>query len=288
MRRLPGLMTLAASVALVATSCTSGAGSHSGSAEPSVSASASASAGAASARPPRLVVPPAPAKQACYRLSLAQLTRPTNDSDPVPCGSRHDAQTIFVGTLDTVVDGHAVTVDSDHVQKQLARTCPAKLAAYLGGSRTDRQLSRFGVVWFSPTIEQANDGANWFRCDAIAFSRGNSLYGLPGPRRLHGALDADNALDRYGLCGTAQPGAESFQRVICALRHSWRAISTIHLAGGKKYPGVAAVRDAGDATCKDQVRARNPGSLKYSYGWEWPTRTQWEAGQHYGFCWAPD
>ncbi|MGN6128797.1 MAG: septum formation family protein [Nocardioidaceae bacterium] len=277
-------MTLAASVALVVTGCTSGGGTPRS--QPSVSASASASAGTPAPALP--VVPPAPEEKACYRLSLAQLTRPTNDSRPVPCGSHHDAQTIYVGTLDTVVGGHPGPVDSDHVQKQRASTCPAELADYLGGTRTDRRLSRFGVVWFSPTIQQADKGANWFRCDAIAFARGSSLYGLPVPHRLHGALDADHALDRYGLCGTAQPGAASFERVICALRHSWRAISTIHLAGGEKYPGVGAVRDAGDSTCKDQVRARNPSSLKYSYGWEWPTRKQWQAGQHYGFCWAPD
>jgi hypothetical protein len=278
-----------ATLALAATSCTSGGGSPK--AEPSVSTSGSPSAGTASAgpsRPPRPVVPPAPENEACYRLSLGQLTRPTNTSDPVSCSKRHDAQTIYVGTLDTVVDGHAVTVDSDRVQKQLSTTCPAKLADYLGGSLSTRRLSRFGVVWFSPTLEQADKGANWFRCDAIAFARGDRLYGLPAPHRLHKALEGGKALDTYGLCGTAQPGARDFERVICGLHHSWKAISTIGLAGGRTYPGVAAVRDAGDSTCKDQVRARNPSSLKYSYGWEWPTRKQWENGQHYGFCWAPD
>ena len=27
--------------------------------------------------------------------------------------------------------------------------------------------------------------------------------------------------------------------------------------------------------------------LEFSYGWEWPTRRQWAAGQRYGYCWAP-
>ncbi len=285
-RRHRVLSAVAATLALAAASCTSGGGSPH--AEPSVSASISPSASTASASPTRPVVPPAPEDRACYRLSLSQLTRPTNQSEPVPCGRRHDAQTIYVGTLDTVVDGHALRVDSDRVQKQLAGTCPAKLADYLGGSVDERHLSRFGVVWFSPTVQQADRGARWFRCDAIAFARGDTLYGLPVPRKLHKALEAGNALDRYGLCGTAQPGAKSFERVICGLPHSWKAISTIPLAGGKAYPGVATVRRAGDQTCKDRSRARNPSSLKYSYGWEWPTKDQWQAGQHYGYCWAPD
>ena len=45
------------------------------------------------------------------------------------------------------------------------------------------------------------------------------------------------ALATYGLCGTAAPGAPGFQRVICGQRHSWRAIDTIGLSGGARYPG---------------------------------------------------
>ena len=73
----------------------------------------------------------------------------------------------------------------------------------------------------------------------------------------------------------------------CALDHSWRAISTIPLAGGRTYPGAARVRRAGDSTCADQVRADAGLVLEFRYGWEWPTRAQWNAGQHYGYCWSP-
>jgi hypothetical protein len=64
-------------------------------------------------------------------------------------------------------------------------------------------------------------------------------------------------------------------------------VSTIPLAGGAHYPGVPAVRQAGDRTCADAVRRRNGLALKFSYGWEWPTAPQWAAGQHYGYCWSP-
>ena len=58
-----------------------------------------------------------------------------------------------------MVDGHAVAVDSAGVQHQLATTCPRKLAAYVGGSAEVADLSRFNVVWFSPTLEQSDRGA---------------------------------------------------------------------------------------------------------------------------------
>ena len=255
---------------------------------PSTPGTSSGAPSAEAAAPTPAVVPPAPRQSACYRLSTRQLTEPTNASTPVPCTSRHTAQTIYVGMLDTVVDGHAVAVDSATVQRQLSTTCPQKLAAYVGGSATARDLSRFNVVWYSPTLEQSDQGADWFRCDLIAFAGEDQLTSLPGTRRLRGVLDKRGALADYGLCGTSAPGARGFQRVICGRGHSWRAIDTIALAGGRKYPGTSRVRRAGDADCKDLAQARSSNTLKFRYGWEWPTRQQWEQrGQHFGYCWVP-
>ena len=44
---------------------------------------------------------------------------------PIPCSKRHTARTIHVGSLDLVVDGHALAVDSARAQSQLRETCPA-------------------------------------------------------------------------------------------------------------------------------------------------------------------
>lgn len=261
-------------------------------ASPSGSASGSSSSGGSasgSASPTtRPVVPPAPEADACYRLAVPQLTRPTSDADPVRCRSRHTARTIFVGRLRTVVDGHSVAVDSAAVQRQLATTCPRRLAAFVGGSAQTRDLSRFNVVWFSPTLAQSDAGADWFRCDLVAFADEESLLALPRRGSLRGVLDRPDALDTYGLCGSAAPGTAGFERLACGRSHSWRAFATIPLSGGRRYPGVAAVRSAGDSTCKDRARARSQDSLRFRYGWEWPTRDQWQRGQRYGLCWVPD
>jgi hypothetical protein len=47
------------------------------------------------------------------------------------------------------------------------------------------------------------------------------------------------------------------------------------------------VRRAGDQACQNKVRDAKGFSLKFQYGWEWPTKQQWNRGQHYGYCWAP-
>ncbi|HSE08651.1 MAG TPA: septum formation family protein [Nocardioidaceae bacterium] len=239
-------------------------------------------------KPPRLPqeAQPPPAK-GCYRLDIEAATRPTDDSRPVPCRKRHTAQTVHVGRLDTVVDGHLLAVDSRLAQRQVERGCPRALDRFLGGTEETRRLSRLVAVWFSPTIEQSDLGASWYRCDAVALAGPEKLAPLPPPRRLKGILDRSDALDEIGLCGTTAPGESGFERVICARRHTWQAISTIDISGSA-YPGVAAVREAGESTCRDQVREATGSPERFSYGWEWPTRDQWRSGQRYGYCWAPD
>jgi len=232
--------------------------------------------------PSKPAPPPSPPEGACYRLRFGELAQSASNDHPYPCGRRHTTQTIFVGRLHT-----RSGVDSDAARAQMARACPRKLARFLGGSRTDRHLSRFNVVWFAPSPEQAAAGARWFRCDVIAFGRPDHLYPLPRPRRLEGILDSSAALDSYGLCGTAAPGSSHFERVICARHHSWRAVSTIGFSGDT-YPGRHTVRDTGNDMCRERARAQSGYSLTFRYGWEWPTRQQWSNGQHYGFCWAPD
>ena len=251
-------------------------------------APAASSSGADDRSGTTLSLDPAPEEGSCYRLSLEDAARPTSEVAPVACRAKHTARTVHVGRLDTIVEGHALGVDSDRVQDQLSGTCPAEVEAFLGGDDESRALSRFEAIWFSPTLEQYHAGAMWFRCDVVAVGGPDELLTLPSDQRLEGILDRPGALDTYGLCGTAEPGTDGFERVACARPHSWVAIATIPLQGGEKYPGVDAVRDAGDEACSDEVRSRNDLVLEYQYGWEWPTVEQWTAGQRYGFCWAPN
>ncbi|HEX6247782.1 MAG TPA: septum formation family protein [Nocardioidaceae bacterium] len=223
----------------------------------------------------------------CYDLDFDAATAPTNDDDPVSCRGRHTAQTYHVGRLDLVVDGHLLAVDSTRAQRQVQEQCTRQLVRHVGGTPRDRRLSRLQAVWFSPTIEQSDEGASWFRCDVVGLGQSSRLAPLPRPRELRGILDRENGLDEVGLCGTAAPGSPRFKRTICSQRHSWRALTTIDLDGGR-YPGRAAVRRAGEDRCRGIVRRASGSPDRFRYGWEWPSRDQWRAGQRYGFCWAPD
>ena len=277
---------LACCAVLALTACTSDGG-DTASPEPSTS-SPSPTESTTAVEEPEVEKPQAPRVGACYQLTLPSAAEPTNDAPPVECSRLHTARTFHVGRLETIVEGHSLGVDSDRVQEQLASTCPQRLAEFLGGDAEARALSRFQAIWFSPTLEEYDAGADWFRCDVVAVAGPNGLMRLPSRDGLRGILDRPDALETYGLCGTAEPGARGFERIVCVRPHSWVAISTIPIPGGEQYPGVEAVREAGDETCSDEVRSRNDLVLEYSYGWEWPTEEQWDAGQRYGFCWAPN
>lgn len=247
----------------------------------------STSGGPRTATPASAPPPPAPPGQGCYRLPFDDLAEPTNSRSPVGCDARHDTQTFHVGTLDLVVDGHALAVDADRVVAGLDETCDRRLARYLGGTAEDRRLTRLRAVWFAPTLKQADRGARWYRCDVVALAGDDRLLRLPPPPELEGVLGRP-AGAAYGLCGTTAPGEPDFRRVICARPHAWRAVSTIDLPRGRAYPGVGVVRAAGSDRCRDLVRDLVDDPLTFRFGWEWPTREQWRAGQRHGYCWAPD
>lgn len=227
---------------------------------------------------------PAPAADGCHQLTWEEAVAPTAPpAHPVACDQPHTAQTYAVGRLDTLVDGHLLAVDSERVRQQVARECPQRLAEFLGGTPEERRLSMVRAVWFTPSLEESDAGADWYRCDAIAVAADGRLAELTG--RLDGVLQDGG--QQLGMCGTAEPGTPGFARVICREPHTWRAISTVDLPAGD-YPGAEAVRTAGEEPCQSAAQDVAEDALDYQWGYEWPTAEQWAAGQTWGICWAPD
>ena len=264
------------------TACSSG--DDSGAGPTSAPASPSSATDSPSATPTAAKAAPVPDDRACYDYGYAAAVAPVARGASVPCDRDHTAITYAVGDLDTVVDGHLVSVDSDRVQAQVADACPEAFERFVGGTVEARRLTMLRPVWFTPSLEQSDSGANWYRCDAIAIAADEKLAPLVG--RLQGVLARPLAAERYAMCGTAEPGTAGFRRVVCSTDHTWRALSTVDIAG-RAYPGVEKVRAAGQQTCQDAASAVADDPLNYRWGYEWPTEQQWQAGQHYGICWAP-
>lgn len=274
-RRAAGPLLAVLLPALALAACTSGA-------EPDAAPTSESSA-----TPPPTAEPPPPPPKAgrCYQLTFQQALAPTTRSKARACDRAHTSETYAVGQLDTVVDGHLVAVDSDRVQQQVTRECPAQLSSFLGGDLEDLRLSMVRPVWFTPTVKESDLGESWYRCDAVVVAGDNQLARLDSSMR--GALGRDQDRDFYAMCGTAAPDADSFERVQCSSKHTWRAIDVVTFPSGP-YPGEAAARERGQSQCENAGLDVADDPLEFDWGYEWPTAEQWDAGQTYGRCWAPD
>lgn len=269
---------LAAALALTALAGCSGDDGN----EPSAPPTTSAPTPPPAAGPP----PKAPEEGACYDLTFRQALAPTSREKPTPCSGPHTSETYAVGTLDTVVDGHLLAVDSDRVQAQVAETCPDTLSQFLGGDQAALRLSMIRPVWFTPSVAQSDRGADWYRCDVVVVAGDEEL--AEPDTSLRGALGKEAVRERYAMCGTAAPDDEDFERVICAAEHSWRAIQVVPYEAARTYPGVQAVREPLVSPCEDAGLDVADDPLDYQWGYEYPTEEQWEMGQTWGLCWAPD
>lgn len=275
---------LAAATLFAATACSSDAPEPTP--DPTASADAEAGAQAASPTAPATATEvPAPPSRRCYALTFDDAIAATSDAEPVPCADEHTTITYRVGELDSVRAGHLLAVDSETLQSQVAERCPEALGDFIGGSEDDRRLSVLRSVWFTPTVEESDTGANWFRCDVVALAGSGELAPLAG--RLQGTLDRDAGRDRWGLCSPAEPGTDAFSRVPCSQPHDWRAVEVVGLGSGD-YPGEQQVRSAGEGPCEDAGRAAADDPLEFDWGYEWPTAEQWDAGRTYGVCWVPE
>lgn len=230
--------------------------------------------------------PPTPKPGRCFRLTYRAALAATSDRSPVACRVRHTAATFFVGRLDLVVSGHLLSPDSARARAQVAQVCPQRLGPFLGTTPEQLRLTSVRAVWFVPTVEESGLGADWFRCDVVAVAGPQRLAPLaPGNGR--GLLSSEQARLDYGICGTAEPGSAGFHRVICSVRHTWRAITSYDVDQAR-YPGTKALRAAAADTCQTAAQQVAADSLSYQWGYDWPTAEQWRHGQHYGLCWAPE
>lgn len=223
---------------------------------------------------------PKPKPGECHALTWKQALSAAPAMDTVNCAERHTAQTYFVGRLDLVSGGNARTVDSPSVQKQAQRACTDRLPRHLATPPRDLRLSMAQTLWFTPTVEAVEAGADWLRCDVVVVAAPGKLQPLPRRTKGWGPAPA------IAMCATAEPGTRGFTRVTCSSKHSWVAVSTVELPG-KQLPGAGQVQARMDPVCRDAARSRSEDPLDFTWSQESPTAEQWAAGQRYGICWAP-
>lgn len=235
--------------------------------------------------PEQRVAEPAPLPRSglCFRLEYAEAIARSSSAPPADCAREHTTETFHVTRLDLVADGHLLAVDSESAQEQAASACRLAVAQHLDATTEALRLTMLEPIWFTPTVDQARAGADWLRCDVVAASGGERL--VPLPEETAGLL-ADGG-DAFAMCGTAEPGAAAFSRVVCSAPHSWRALVSVDLAG-TSYPTAARAGRAMQPRCREAAAEASANPLDFSWAEERPTVGQWEAGRRYGLCWVPE
>lgn len=250
-------------------------------AKPGPSTAQTTSPSTASATPTPVVATAAPAHRACYALTREQALAAEMPTTAVPCAKPHTAQTYRVGEFDLMRDGHLLAIDSQAANQQVATECSRALTTWLGG---DPRLTVLTPNWYSATLEQADAGANWYRCDVVALNGATKLATLPAATK--NLLATEAGRNQYALCRTSAPNAANSSPVPCSAKHAYRATRAVDLPGTDlptKEAGAAAM----DTPCQDAATTAAADPLNVKWVQELPTEAQWAAGRRYGICWVP-
>ncbi len=121
---------------------------------------------------------------ACRMLTPADVAQPANATRTVDCDDKHTAETFAIGELPSEFDD--AEYDDGKLGEYAYRTCTQKFEKFLGA--TDESLVLRTIVswaWFRPSEKAWDDGARWYRCDAVGGNATSDEYRpLPPPRRV--------------------------------------------------------------------------------------------------------
>lgn len=249
--------------------------------------------GTASAEPtptesatPKVELAPAPKRGECRRLQVRDLNTVVNDRPTVSCDKRHTAVTYHIGLLPPDVVKKATSSGDDAVEAAADRSCTRAFGAYVGGSRSDRQLTSLRITYFLPPSDQFAAGADWVRCDVYVYASDARLLDLP--RTVKGVLDDAEARSDLAICSTKGPDEPRFEHIVCSRTHRWRAVDTVTLGkAGTRYPGADTLGERAKASCEEQVRAYLDDTKEaFSFGFEVPRSQAWKRGERIGLCWS--
>jgi hypothetical protein len=230
--------------------------------------------------------PAAPRAGACRTMVPTDIPPPSNNTPTKPCSKRHTAVTYFVGTFrPALLTGPRATMSAFANQR-----CRYEFTQYLGGGQAAQSMSLLTYAYFYPAARQRAAKSNWFRCDAISgYALQHRLYPLPNP--LRGIL-AKGVPDSVRTCYTRRLVGRSGSMhrgawVACTARHAQRTIAALRLGDpSTRYLGPTKLRIEVSAWCKPKAQLFLGSPANFSWGYSWPSRSEWSRGYRFATCLA--
>jgi Septum formation len=218
---------------------------------------------------------------ACRLLTPEDVAAASNDTEPVPCKSKHTAETFLVTEFPEELADAAY--DDPALGRRAYRACSMEYMSFLGADESLVMRTVMNWAWFRPSEAAWDAGARWFRCDVVGGGAAAAAY-LTLPKTARGILLRPR--DKWLVCASGPSIADS-EKVPCSEPHNWRAVTTIKLGEPKDpYPGdrVAEVRTRD--FCSGSVGAWLGYPVNYDFGYTWHHEAEWEAGNRRSVCWA--
>ena len=101
----------------------------------------------------------------CRELTPEDVAATSNASPAVDCAEPHTAETFAVGDLPAELAD--VAYDDAELGKFAYATCGKAFRKFLGVDESRVMRSLVSWAWFRPSEQAWEDGARWYRCDAV-------------------------------------------------------------------------------------------------------------------------
>lgn len=224
----------------------------------------------------------APEIGACRELTPADVARPSDDTDPVPCEEPHTAETYDVGALPAGFED--ADWDDVAVSDWASETCTSGFREFLGADVSMVMRTVLSWVWFRPSEDAWDAGARWYRCDVVGGGEQSKAY-VELPTSAEDLL-AGPPQDEWMVCADGKT-VDGAVKLPCTEPHEWRAVTTISLGEpDDAYPGDRRVEQKTQDFCSKSVGAWLNYPVDYDYGYTWFPEAAWEAGNRRSVCWA--
>ena len=225
----------------------------------------------------------APTVGACRMLTPDDIAQPDNGSETVGCCEEHTAETFAVGTFPEKL-ARGTDVEDPKLGAFIYENCSKKFESFLGGDESTVMRSMLTWAWFRPTEEAWEQGARWYRCDAVGGTENSEdLRALP--KTAKGLLTGPPP-DEWMTCADGETVAGS-EKVPCSEPHAWRAVTTIKVGREEDpYPGDRLVEVRTRDFCSDSVGAWMNYPVDYEFGYTFFREGEWKAGNRRSICWA--
>lgn len=219
----------------------------------------------------------------CYDYKANDTKAEAAGAPAVDCGTKHTAQTYWVGTLPDSFGNPAKASGA----ARLAATKPCTTAAvHQAVGLNDRAMpSRFQTIEVFPSKPQWQAGERWVRCDVI-------LRGGPGFTRFAGSaaeLVAASSADHFDFCTAGVPGSRTRTAYPCTKPNkNWIMVSDVRLGkDNARFPGPRSIERKGRAACKAAGKPYSQGKKFYAWWGIWPTAAGWRQGERTVQCFVP-